>query len=74
MTSYIYIYIYVYIYIYETMTKPLAIALNGVRRGAGGGEGNLTSIQCKPIWNCYNECPLYNEYTLIKMKKKECFL
>jgi hypothetical protein len=56
------------------MMKPLAIALNGVRRGAGGGEGNLTSIQCKPIWNCYNECPLYNEYTLIKMKKKECFL
>jgi hypothetical protein len=39
-------------------TKPLATALSrgGVWR-EGGGEGNLTYIQCKAIQNCHNESP-----------------
>jgi hypothetical protein len=34
------------------------------------GEGDLTNVQYKPIWNCHNESPLYNEYILIKKSKK----
>jgi hypothetical protein len=53
-------------YIQNRTTKPLAIALSGTKRwlSRGGGEGNLTNIQCKPIQNCHNEAPL------IKMKEK----
>jgi hypothetical protein len=29
------------------------------------GEGDLTNVQYKLIWNCHNESPLYNEYVLI---------
>jgi hypothetical protein len=39
-------------------------------RGREGG-GNLTNVLYKPIWNCYNESPLYNEYILVKLKKKK---
>jgi hypothetical protein len=28
--------------------------------------GDLTNVPYKPIWNCHNESPLYNEYVLIK--------
>jgi hypothetical protein len=34
----------------------------------------LTNVQCKPILNCHNECPLYNEYILIKMKNEYIFI
>jgi hypothetical protein len=37
----------------------------------GDGEGNLTNVQCNAIGNWHNEPPLYNEYMLIKMKKKK---
>jgi hypothetical protein len=33
--------------------------------------GDLTNVQYKPIWNCYNESPLYNQYILIKKKKPQ---
>jgi hypothetical protein len=33
-------------------------------------RGDLTNVQYKSIWNCHNESSLYNEYTLIKIKKK----
>jgi hypothetical protein len=33
-------------------------------------EGDLTNVQYKPIQNCHNESPLYNEYILIKMKEE----
>jgi hypothetical protein len=54
------------------MMKALATVLSGVGRGLRevhvGGE--LTNVQCKAIWNCHNESLLYNEYMLIKMKKR----
>jgi hypothetical protein len=56
------------------MKKPLVIALSGVRRGLRGRDdgGDITSIQCKPNWNCHYESPLYNKYILIKsFLKKE---
>jgi hypothetical protein len=48
--------------------KPLAIALSGVGRRLRGRDsgGDRTNVQYKPIWNCHNESPLYNEYILIK--------
>jgi hypothetical protein len=51
--------------------KPLIIPLSGVGRGlrARDGRDNLTNVQCKPIQNCHNEFPLYNECILIKMEK-----
>jgi hypothetical protein len=53
--------------------KSLAIALSGVGRLRwGDGRGNLTNVQYKPIWNCHNESPLYNEYILIKKKRNPC--
>jgi hypothetical protein len=30
---------------------------------------SLTNVQCKVIWNCPSESPLYNEYILIKVEK-----
>jgi hypothetical protein len=53
--------------------KPLAVALSGAWRESRweDGGGNLTKVQCKPIGKCHNESPLYNEYILIKMNKKE---
>jgi hypothetical protein len=39
-----------------------------------GWWGNLTNVQCKAIGNWHNESPLYNEYMLIKMKRKRFFL
>jgi hypothetical protein len=51
-------------YLYETAKKLLAIVLSGARRGTRGS--NLTNVQCKPIWNCHYESPLYNEYILIE--------
>jgi hypothetical protein len=52
--------------------KPLAIAFSRVDRGLkwGDGGGDLTNVQCETIQNYHNECPLYHEYTLIKMKRK----
>jgi hypothetical protein len=52
--------------------KSLAIALSGagqVLREDIVRLANLTNVQCKTIWNCHKESPLYNEYTLIKMEK-----
>jgi hypothetical protein len=53
------------IYIGNIMMKPVEIALSGILWGllGGGADGgdNLTNVQCKPIWNCHNESPLYNE-------------
>jgi hypothetical protein len=50
----------------------LKIALSGAERGSGGrdSECDLTNVQYKPIWNCHNESPLYNEYILILKEKK----
>jgi hypothetical protein len=52
--------------------KPLAIALCGVGRGGPREErdcgGDLTNIQCEPIWNCHNESSLHNKYILIIKK------
>jgi hypothetical protein len=48
--------------------KLLAIALSG-REGLERRWGDLTSVQCKAMQNCYNESPLYNENILIKMGK-----
>jgi hypothetical protein len=28
--------------------------------------GDLTNVQYKPIWDCHDECPLYNEHILKK--------
>jgi hypothetical protein len=52
--------------------KPLAIALSGTGGSRRGGDDgvSLTNEQCKPIQNCHNESPLYNEYILIKMNDK----
>jgi hypothetical protein len=49
--------------------KPLAIASSGVGKGLRGRDngGDLTNVQYKPIWNCDNESPLYNESILIKL-------
>jgi hypothetical protein len=38
--------------------------------GKGDGRGHLNNVQCKAIWNCHNESPLYNEYILIKIGKQ----
>jgi hypothetical protein len=61
--------------LHGTKKKPLAIALSaagrGLRRRDGGGD--LTNVQCKPIWNCHNESPLYNKYILIKNFNKTFF-
>jgi hypothetical protein len=53
--------------------KPLAIALRGTGREllSEDGRGDLTIVQYKAIQNWHNKFPLYNEYMLIKMKKKE---
>jgi hypothetical protein len=53
--------------------KPLAIASSGVGIGLHWGDGgaNLTNVHCKAIGNWHNESPLYNEYMLIKMGKKD---
>jgi hypothetical protein len=37
-------------------------------RGRDGGDV-LTNVQYKPIWNCHNESPLYNEYILMRKEK-----
>jgi hypothetical protein len=45
----------------QNTTKPLSITSDGVGRGLrrGDGEGKLTNVQSKPIWNCDNEsCPV----------------
>jgi hypothetical protein len=36
-------------------------------RGRDGG-GDLTNVQCEPMWNCHNEFPLHNKYIWIKKK------
>jgi hypothetical protein len=48
-----------YIHIQNGIKKPLAIALSEAGRGLSGGDsrGNLTNVQCKPIWNYHNESP-----------------
>jgi hypothetical protein len=45
----------------------------GLGGGQGDSGGNLTNVQCKVIWNCHNECPIYDESMLIKMKNNEVF-
>jgi hypothetical protein len=51
--------------------KSLSIALTGVgrrsRREDGGGQSN----SCKPIQNCRDESPQYNQYILMKIKGKK---
>jgi hypothetical protein len=65
-----------HIFIENRTKKPLAIVLSGTGRGLRGrhSESNLTSVQYKPIWNCHNDSPLYNEYILIKKFTKKIFL
>jgi hypothetical protein len=48
---------------YETSCNCFKWCRDRVQWGDGGGE--LTNVHCKPIWNCHNEFPLYNEYILI---------
>jgi hypothetical protein len=52
--------------------KSLAMVLSGAWRGQRGRDSgdDLTNIQYKSIWNCHNECPLNNEYILIKNNGK----
>jgi hypothetical protein len=47
--------------------KPLVIALSGAGRVLMGVDsgGYLDNVQCKPVQNCHNESPLYNEYILM---------
>jgi hypothetical protein len=40
-------------------------------KDTGFGGGKPTNVQYKPMWNCYNVSPLYNEYILIKKIKKK---
>jgi hypothetical protein len=52
----------------QNRTKiPLVITLSGAGRElrGGGGWADLTNVQCKLIWNCHKESPLYNKYILI---------
>jgi hypothetical protein len=55
-------------YIWNRTMKPFPAVLNGMERGLKGrnGGGHLITIQCKAIWNCCSESPLYNEYMLLK--------
>jgi hypothetical protein len=42
------------------------------RYGGGGDRGSdLINEQYKAIHNCHNKSPLYKEYILIEMEKKE---
>jgi hypothetical protein len=56
-----------FIYLHEIEQKPLAIALRGSERRLRGrdGEGDITNVEYKLIWNCHYESSLYNEYILI---------
>jgi hypothetical protein len=62
------------LYFYETEQRNLLqlLYLSGEGKGLMGrdGGGDLMNIQCKPIQNCCNESPVYNEYVLIEMKKR----
>jgi hypothetical protein len=62
-----------HILIWNRIKKPLENALSGAGRGYNGRDsgGNLTNVQCKTLWNCHNECPLQNEYILIKEHTKK---
>jgi hypothetical protein len=62
-----------YILRWNKTMKPLAIALSG-QEGVEGKDcgGDLTNIQCKPIWNCHNESSLYNKYIQEYGKQKWC--
>jgi hypothetical protein len=53
--------------------KTLIIVLSGVGRGLSGGDGlgELTNVQCKVILNCQQLILPYNEYMLMKIKKKK---
>jgi hypothetical protein len=48
--------------------KPLANCFKWGGEGGDGG-GKLTNVQCKAIWKCHNESPLYNAYILINWEK-----
>jgi hypothetical protein len=41
------------------------------KRWVVSGGGDLTNVLSKSIQNCHNETTLYNEYILIKMKKRD---
>jgi hypothetical protein len=61
------------LHIYKKIEQGNLLRLLQVRQGGvevGKWGGTLINIKCKPIWNCYNDSPPYNEYILIKMKKK----
>jgi hypothetical protein len=48
----------------ETSCNCVKWGREGLRGRDGGSD--LTNAQYKPIWNCHNDSPLYNEYILIK--------
>jgi hypothetical protein len=58
---------------YNDTTKRQKKMLHGVRRRVRGrvDGGDVTNVQYKPNWNFHYESPLYNEYILIKIFKKE---
>jgi hypothetical protein len=47
-----------------------ALGLGLVSHKPHAQDIKLHNVQYKPIWNCHNGSPLYNEYTLIKKKTK----
>jgi hypothetical protein len=62
-----------HILIWNRTKKFLVIALNGMERESTGRNsgGHVINVQYKPIWNCHNEFPLYNEYVLLKNLKRD---
>jgi hypothetical protein len=56
--------------------KHLVIVLSGAVRGSRERDrgDDLTNVQYKPIWNCHNEFPPYNDYILIKINGKNIAL
>jgi hypothetical protein len=58
-----------FIYLHEIEQRNLLHLLSvgqGVDQGGRDGASNLINVKYKPIWNCHNEYPMYNEYILIK--------
>jgi hypothetical protein len=56
--------------------KPLTTVLSVVGKGLKGRNGrtDVHNTECKTIQNYHNPFPLYNEYVLMKMKKRNKIL